>query len=385
MKDWLKKFFGTKKNRIISISVILILFLAILCLIFFFLFFKSEKDQDPTQSLGETETQLVEAETEIVTESVDPHIGQAVSALTGEWIEKEQARLRPVAIMTENTSVCQPQFGISKADVYYECPVEGGITRMLSIFQDYSGMKKIGNVRSCRTYYVYFAKEFDAIYMHAGQSHFAKDLVESSYIDNVNGITGKGGPYYYRDSGRKAPHNLYTSSKSIKEAIKNLGYRKKHTKDYKGHYQFADEDQPEMLENGEDAKKISFYYSCNSPWFEYNEKDGLYYRFQFGQPHIDGNNNEQIAVKNILIQDCSWYLWEASTGYLYLDYMKGGKGKYITNGKCIDITWERETEDGPTRYYDLDHNEIKLNVGKTFVEVCQDDYSSRNVISATVK
>ncbi len=61
--------------------------------------------------------------------------------------------------------------------------------------------------------------------------------------------------------------------------------------------------------------------------------------------------------------------------------MGSGTGKYITNGKCIDITWTRESESGKTRYYDTDGNEIVLNQGVTWVEIAQDTYAGNITIS----
>lgn len=340
-----------------------------------------KKTTEPKKA--DTETEAVIIENTEPTEVVDSHEGEAISLLTGEWVSKKRAARRPIAIMTENTSVCQPQYGVSKAGVIYECPVEGGITRMMAIYENYSGMDKIGNVRSCRNYYVYFAKEFDAYYMHCGESHFAKDLLGSGFIDDIDGITGKAAPYFYRDNSRRAPHNLYTSSDMIKKAIKAYGFRSEYKEDAVSHYQFTTEEEPVTLEDGVDAGYVKLYYSHNHPWFEYNEENGLYYRYQFGDKQIDANNNKQIKVKNIIIQNCKWYLWEQKTGYLNIDYLSGGTGKYITNGKCIDITWSRESDSAKTRYFDKDGNEITLNPGKTWVEICQDDYADQNVISAT--
>ncbi len=72
--------------------------------------------------------------------------------------------------MTENTKAALPQYGINSAGVLYEAPVEGSITRMMAIYEDYADLTQMGNVRSCRPYYAQFAAEFDAIYVHFGQS-----------------------------------------------------------------------------------------------------------------------------------------------------------------------------------------------------------------------
>ena len=72
-------------------------------------------------------------------------------------------------------------------------------------------------------------------------------------------------------------------------------------------------------------------------------------------------------------------------GYLNVDMVSGGNGKYITKGKAIDITWKKDsvnTEEkyaaenfGVTHYYDADGNEITLNQGRTWVCIIQDTYT----------
>lgn len=339
---------------------------------------KKKQETVPSEVSEAEEVAEPETETELV---VETHEGQAKSYLTGQWIDQELAKKRPVAVMTENTEITQPQYGLGKADVYYECPMEGGLTRMMVLYQDYSGMDRIGNLRSCRNYFVYYAKEFDALYFHSGKSHFAKDLLLSDFIDNVDGTTGKGGAYYYRTSDRRMPHNLYTSTKNIQEAIEAFGYREELAEDYTGHYRFAEDDRTESPAGGIDADKVEVYFPVNHPWFEYNEKDGLYYRYQYNDKQIDALTGEQLAVSNIILQDCDVSLWEESTGYLYVNYMSGGTGKFITHGKCIDITWKKDSEAAPTKYFDAAGNEITLNQGKTWVEIVDNRHKDRHVIS----
>lgn len=65
--------------------------------------------------------------------------------------------------------------------------------------------------------------------------------------------------------------------------------------------------------------------------------------------------------------------------------LAGGAGKYITNGKAIDITWKKDSVNyddpfanenfGVTHYYDANGNEITLNQGKTWVCIILDSYS----------
>ena len=72
--------------------------------------------------------------------------------------------------MINNISVAQSvQTGLSKADIVYETEVEGGITRLLAVFQDITAAEKIGTIRSARYPYVDLAMGHNAIYVHCGQ------------------------------------------------------------------------------------------------------------------------------------------------------------------------------------------------------------------------
>ena len=52
-------------------------------------------------------------------------------------------------------------------------------------------------------------------------------------------------------------------------------------------------------------------------------------------------------------------------------------GKYIVNGKAIDITWKKHEPWGATFYYDSNGNQITMDTGKTWVCIIQDTYADR--------
>ena len=106
--------------------------------------------------------EVLEAQTPEPTPEGPPE-GYVTSYLTGEYVPEAIGRRRPVAVMINNVQAACPQAGIANAGVMYEAPVEGGITRMMAIFEDYDNLEKIGPVRSCRDYYIFYASGFDAI------------------------------------------------------------------------------------------------------------------------------------------------------------------------------------------------------------------------------
>lgn len=337
-------------------------------------------------TVSDTEEMLVsEAETEMETEAVieteEPVDLGDRGLLTGEKVDAEVAHLRPVSCMMGNTTDALPQYGISHADVIYEAPAEGGITRLMPIFQDYRELPILMSQRSCRHYFAYFSNEFDSIYVHYGQAIYATEMLKS--MDDLNGLDGDlENVTFFRDSSRKSPHNAYVTGESIIAGIEKRGYRTT-LPDGFSHYNFAPDGQEVTLDQGEDAAVVVPGFLVNKPWFEYDESTGLYKRFQYGGPHTDGENGEQLAFKNIIFRVCS-YRMEPDGKYLDVKTAsEGGTGKYFTNGKGIDITWVKSVEDGRPHYFDPDGNEITVNQGKTYVCAILDDAVDKTAVYAS--
>lgn len=342
-----------------------------------------KSDAKPQETAETTAPEVVtEAETEPETEpeEIAPE-GMARNNLTGEWISADVAAKRPLSLMIENTHEAWPHYGIENADIVYECPVEGSITRYMAIFQDYSGMERIGNVRSCRPYYVDFASEYDSIYAHFGECIFAFDILEK--IDDLDALEGQvENLAFYRTSDMNAPHNAYVSADGIDAAIEYKGYRTTMAEGFGEHYNFAKDDEIVTLDNGYDAAVVEPGYRIDKPWFVYNPSDGLYYRYAFGSEEKDAVTGDQLAYKNIILQGVNYTMYTGSgtqfdDKYLNIDCYSGGTGQYVTNGKAIDITWSKDSLTSPTRYFDADGNEIKVNQGKTWVCVVLNEDADR--------
>lgn len=324
-----------------------------------------------------TETPTVVEKAEEV-EEADPNAlpeGQMRSFLSGLPVDEKIGNRRPVAIMLNNLKAAQPMCGVSYADVVYEYVVEGSITRLMGLFENYDDLEKIGSVRSCREYFVYTMLEFDAIYLHFGQASYAVDILSQDYVNNLNGLGEAGDIVYYRTTDRKAPHNVYTSKAGIDAGIKALGYRKDHEEGYAGKFKFCDLDKVVTNEGGAPATHIEPKYRINKPWFDYNEETGKYDRYQYDGPQIDELTGEQLSYDNVILQYNVWTQLDEKD-YLAFDCHSGGVFQYCTKGKCIVGKWARDINEdnynlSAIRYYDMDGNEIEINNGKTFICVIQ--------------
>lgn len=369
------------KKRLVSVMLVLTMVLSL----------SACGKKDEVASEDATTEEITNSSEEIEVDAVDTSVaffdqvsedGRVRSYLNGEWVDPKYGRQRPIAIMIENTKACLPQYGIGNAGVIYECVVEGGITRMMALFDDYTGLSQIGNVRSARPYYVYFASEYDAVYMHAGGNPAAFELIDGGLVQNLNALKlegKKGSAATYRTG--KTEHTLYTNSEGLDIGLKKMGYDMSLPSNYEPHFKFAANGN--ALEGGEDCQAIQLYYYTNKPYWVYNEDDGLYYRYEFNQKQVDAVSGKQLTAKNIIIEDVEWWTYEGSQYLGYLLSYNQGTGKYISNGKMIDIKWSKDSDSSVTHYYNAaTGEEIQLNVGTTWIQACQREYSSENVYYA---
>lgn len=170
---------------------------------------------------------------------IPPAEGMVRSFLSNEWISEDVAGTRPIAVMFPTDKTAQPQYGISHADVLYECMEEGGISRQMGIIQDWESLEKIGNIRSCRLYYIFWMMEYDAILIHGGGIYNMAYMFDDPSVNNISGSgesgTGSAAPgiaNFFRTSDKKAPHNMYISNEGINKAIDSLGYTKEIREQY---------------------------------------------------------------------------------------------------------------------------------------------------------
>ncbi len=356
---------NTKQKKIVGIVLAIALFTIAALGIYLSLGRRGQTQKSKEQTeVTKTDPQTTPAPTK------DPYAGMVKSRLTGKYVKPSVAKKRPYAVMINNIGYAfQHQKGTSKADILYEALAEGGITRMLAIFEDVSGVKKIGSVRSARHYYVQFATEWDAIYCHFGHTKYAVSKMEKLKTNNLSGLSAIGGVVYARDPAIRAPHNVFTNGKKLKKGAKKLGYSLKRDESAMAeHFSFAPEDTD--LAAGKKAANITIPFSAYSTCkMKYNKKKKVYMKYEYGKKHIDAYYNKQLKFKNVIIQ----LVDETNIDHNGYQTMKlknaSGKGYYYTNGKRIKITWTREESSNKMTYYGESGDVLTVNPGKTYIAV----------------
>ena len=277
---------------------------------------------------------------------------------------------RPIAVMIDNHEDAWPQAGLQQAYMVYEIIAEGGETRLMALFKGVD-LDKIGPVRSARHYFLDYAMENDAIYVHFGESPQAGSDITRYSIHEIDGIA-EDGVTFWRVKDKYAPHNAVTSTEKLLQSAKNKNYRT--TSNAESVLNYVTEDV--KLEEGQNAETIVIPHSdLQTVRYEYDSENKVYTRYARNQEQVDWDTDEPITTKNIIITFCDNYTLNDSEnkGRQGLYNIGEFDGYYITNGKAIPITCTKTSRSGKTVYKDLEGNEIDVNDGKTFIQICPED------------
>lgn len=278
-----------------------------------------------------------------------------------------ESKSRPYAVMINNNSaVWKYQSGMNEAYIVYEMLVEGGITREMALYKD-ATTAKIQSVRSSRHYFLDYALENDAIYVHWGWSPQAQSDISSLKINNINGLTYEGS-YFFRDSTVKAAyeHRGYTTMEKLKSAAERLKYRT--TTDAKSLLAYSAEPiDMASMDGVVDAKYVEISYSGGySAKFYYDEETKEYKRSQNNTELIDFTSKERITTHNIIVYNVGYKTMD-SYGRQNMTNIGSGTGYYISEGKAIPIKWEKKSRSGKTIYMLPNGEELSVNDGRTYI------------------
>lgn len=323
-------------------------------------------------------TPTVPVETPLPAPTPDAADPEPVNPLTGEPMDKEQVKARPVAVMLNNLKQALPQQGQSQADIIYEVLTEGGITRMLGIYQNVEDVGEIGSVRSARACYVELALGHDAVFIHAGGSEEAYAKLKEWDVTHLDGVRGpymsdqNEGNLMWRDPDRRRTmsleHTVVTSGEMISEKFPKYSFRKEHEEGYTYEMAFAEDGTPD---GGRTADSIRVSYSSYKPngTFTYDSDTKLYLVGEYGKPYVDGNTGEQVGVTNVVVLFTTCKNTGDSYGHVDIDLSSGGTGYFACGGKLIDITWTKAYPDGQLKYFDEDGEPVVFGIGKTYVNI----------------
>ncbi len=292
------------------------------------------------------------------------------SPLTGVEVAPDLADRPITAVVIENHPDARPQSGLSEAGVVYEALAEGGITRFLAFFLE-NRPTQIGPVRSLRTYFVDWGLEFNAPVAHVGGNYDALTLVGPLDAKTLNEFTY--GSSFYRASDRFAPHNAYTSSDLLDQLQRRIGYYR--PSDFTPSPRKPDAPPAAGAAPSHPTIDIDYSYNGYQVEYRYDPAANDYARFLAGAPHIDRNTNQQIHVKNVVVEymPTSYGLTAIGEQTVIMGTPGSGKAIVFRDGGAVEGTWSKADHRTRTKLLDAAGNDIPLDAGNTWYSIVPND------------
>ncbi|MFD1991913.1 DUF3048 domain-containing protein [Paenibacillus nicotianae] len=370
-----------------------------------------------------------------VTEPITPEKPAEVvytAPLTGLPVDQPSIS-RPIAVMINNAPAARPQSGLAQADMVYEVLAEGGITRLIAVYQSYHGDVTIGPVRSIRPYLIGIGESMNALLVHAGGSPEAYSILQQGNKEHLDEITNASVPFW-RDSSRKAPHNLYTNEEKLRKGALQKKYKQEVTmptypflpstassnvsnattdslntdassvaKDSDSLHtnkvsadnssgitnttetQHSTDSTDEMSSTGiissvptatkATSIELQFLLESYKVGYDYNAKSGVYTRSMNHEPHIDLNSGKPLTASNIIVLGGDYKVLD-DIGRLSLNLDAGGEAILFQQGQQIKGQWSKKS--GDVIRFMSNGQEVPLVPGVTYYNIVPNSPSFEN-------
>ena len=286
--------------------------------------------------------------------------------LTGTVPRDGKVPRRPaLAVKVENLPQARPQWGLDMADIVFEEPVEGGITRFIAVYQCHESAR-IEPVRSGRLVDAQILQPLGQIlFAYSGAIQPVINEVDSpgSLLDDVG--ADKAGGAYSRDPTRYAPHNLMTSTAALYSAAATFGY---HPGPPSPIFTYG-----RMVEGGTPAAVVNLDFPLDVTTWTWHPKTGLYYRSYSDTGRAMQGDNVQITASNVVVMVVHEYptqYVEDPTGAHENELVLTGSGPawVFRDGVQFYGKWERPKLSEPAYFVETNGNKVTLTAGNTWVE-----------------
>ncbi|WP_328584393.1 DUF3048 domain-containing protein [Streptomyces sp. NBC_00370] len=265
--------------------------------------------------------------------------GTSRSVLTG----KPGAAGRVLAVKIDNVRAARPATGLNSADLVYGIEVEGGLSRLMAVFDSNHLPGTVGPVRSARETDLELLAQYDrpALAFSGAQSMLLPVLKRSDLVTR----TGTGA--FFRRSTRSAPHNEYVHTKGLTDGAgtaKDIGLTFASATPAGG--------TPDTTASAKmPGARFGFTWSGSS------------YRVS-----MDGARSpwtaDNVIIQQVKIRESRFH---SRTGFVPFSETVGqGSAVVLRNGRSYDVRWSRPTEKAGTTYRH-DGRTLPLSPGRTWI------------------
>lgn len=277
------------------------------------------------------------------------------SILTG--LSTDRVETRPILVVKiDNVAGARPQTGIGAADIVIEEKVEAGLSRLAALFQS-TGADPVGPVRSARTSDIHLLANLGApLFAYSGANLGVGGSLAASPLVDVGATRHSG--LYYRESSRRAPHNLYTRTSRLWNAEPGGSPPQ-------AIFEFR-MDGEGLAAGARPSGGVEVSYGATRASFTWQPDSGVWLREMDGRPHTIAGGG-QVAPQNVVVRFVDYVPSPADARSPEAVVTGSGPLWVFTWGHVIEGRWEQPSVTSPTRWLDAEGRPIRLTPGRTWI------------------
>lgn len=259
--------------------------------------------------------------------------------LTGLYADAGNLERLPLAFVVDNHPSARPQSGLPGSDLVVEVPVEGGITRLLTLVWS-DTPPTVGPVRSARHYYLDLARSLEAVFVHVGGSPQAYQQLNRSPQPHFNAMFMSHG-FRWVDF-RRQPHSLYSVPGDLFAEAQARGWTGPPETLDPG-WSFLG---PRQVPSGDSVHGISARMAgswAEEMSFEFRPSDGLYEKHVSGRLQVDYDSGEPVLFANLMLLEVPMRVIPGDTeGRMELFLEGSGRADIFVRGRHQTGEWQGE-------------------------------------------
>ena len=264
---------------------------------------------------------------------------------------------RVLAIKVDNTASAHPQAGLTEADVVYVEEVEGGVTRLLTVFQsELPG--EVGPIRSARTSDIVILGRYDApgFAFSGGNSGVVAEL-QAADLALVSFDTAREG--YARSPARPAPYNVMGNPGQLLGRVPDAGVA------VDVGFRFG-----AVPAGGRPAAGGTYSWGSATIDFEWSGAEGRWLQSMDGSPSQAAEGG-RLGADTVVFQAVtvvpSQYVDVNGSRSPEVRPVGDGSVVVLRDGQAIEGRWSRPGLEDPTTFTTTSGEELRFDTGQTWV------------------
>jgi hypothetical protein len=288
--------------------------------------------------------------------------GPPVYPLTGQRAPSRSAASQPsLAVKIDNVYGAWPQAGVNSADIVFDILVEGGLTRLMAVYQSQPA-PVIGPIRSARPVDAYLLRLFNGGYFafSGASKHEMKPVRNHSHAAllyaDVNSAP------FYRRSDHISPDNLFSSTSALTAALRQMAPNEAAAPRVFGYARRA----PHGIAT---RQAVVPYPAATAGW----TWDGhQYLRSQDGHPDMlipgDQINSANVVIMSVKVVGTGIFETNGAEDPLPVT-VGSGRCWLLRDGVRVNGTWHRSAVSHRLHLLDSAGKPLLLTPGRTWVEL----------------